>query len=176
MDLTHFYFLVCQPSKHQCICIYPPHCTSEEWNLWPACKFVDVFVCCVAHLNFSTQLNISMSQKGETFEAWMSKKSHILERSCVWYLGFSVCTLISPCHSGLAISAIWGLTPPDNGKHCVSSSLTDHTGNTNKLFIFIFAVSRGEWVLWGRVVMSQWHRRSALRVISLPSGVFCTPC
>ena len=58
---------------------------------------------------------------------------HILERSCVWYLEFCVCALISPCHSGLAISAVWGLTPPDNGKHCVSSFLADHTGNTNKL-------------------------------------------
>lgn len=46
---------------------------------------------------------------------------------------FRQCTLISPCHSGLAISATGGLTPPDNSKHCVSSSLADCTGNIHQL-------------------------------------------
>lgn len=46
-----------------------------------------------------------------------------------------MCTSISPCHSGLAISPISGLTSPDNSEHCVSSSLADYTGNINKLLL-----------------------------------------
>lgn len=62
-------------------------------------------------------------------------RTGIFWRDLVWCLGFSVCTLISPCHSGLAMSPIWGLTPPDNSEHCVSSSLADYTGNINKLLL-----------------------------------------
>lgn len=102
--------------------LHSPSCPTNKSNLWPSC--------CAGHASASIHSqywNEAQSPREALERLGIARNGQILS------LQFRQCTLISPCHSGLAISAAGGLTPPDNSKHCVSSSLADCTGNIHQL-------------------------------------------
>lgn len=99
-----------------------PSCRTNKSNLWPShC----------AGRAFAFIYSQFWSEAQSLREA--SERLGIAHNGQILSLPFRQCTLISPCHSGLAISAAGGLTPPNNSKHCVSSSLADCTGNIHQL-------------------------------------------
>lgn len=102
--------------------LYSPSCRTNKSNLWPSRCAGRAFA-----FIYSQYWHEAQSLREASERLGIARNGQILS------LPFSQCTLISSCHSGLAISATGGLTPPDNSKHCVSSSLADCTGNIHQL-------------------------------------------